>query len=325
MIWSRNQTLKDFVDDVEEMIRALVPAMNPFPCPMQIDYNAPVAKKWKKYELNFDAKMKRFPNKFADEIKEARLIWNMEHHNSKKTSKQWWEIYESIVSIQIEKYFIDARMQPRPIPNLVLPKIISEDIDEGMKIIVGALAINIAREQREIRIKALENQEQLRPDLEKERANKPFDNWKPSDYPEWLIFEIEQNLTIRRIQIEIAKRMIHPPEIQNSKHSTMQLNMGEGKTAVIVPILASVLANGKQAVQITVLKSLFATNVKSIRKYLGGMLNRRVYVFPCRRDMQITAHLDIMLNIYDECKTLKGKYLKISFYMRSVCYISCFS
>lgn len=57
-----------------------------------------------------------------------------------------------------------------------------------------------------------------------------------SDRPEWLLFEIEQNLTIRRIQIEIANRMIDPPAMNDTyaKHSVMQLNMGEGKCAKLV-------------------------------------------------------------------------------------------
>lgn len=122
--------------------------------------------------------------------------------------------------------------------------------------------------------------------------------------------------------------MINPPET-DTKHSTMQLNMGEGKTAVIVPILASVLANGTQACQITVLRSLFSTNLKSLRRYLGGMfhythhmctcvlipitsffsigmLGRRVYTFPCRRDMPISQHISEICNIYETCKKVKG-------------------
>lgn len=171
--------------------------------------------------------------------------------------------------------------------------------------IIGALAITIAKEQREKRIKALEHRPDSEVALEKEKENEPYKNWKPCEYPEWLLFEIEQNLTIRRIQIEISKRMINPPE-SGTKHSTMQLNMGEGKTAVIVPILASVLADGKQACQVTVLKSLFATNLKALRKYLGGLLNRRVYIFPCRRDMPINDYTDEILKIYEECKQFKG-------------------
>lgn len=73
-----------------------------------------------------------------------------------------------------------------------------------------------------------------------------------------------------------------------------------------VPILVSRLADGTQACQLLVLKSLFATNQKTLRHYLGGLLNRRIYVFPCRRDMEIESHAHVILKIYEECMREKG-------------------
>lgn len=302
--WYKNKRLKDFIDQVECKVRSLMPSMSSLQIQTLPVYSTPIAKNWSKYEVNFEFKMKKIPTKFISVIDEATKVWNMESI-SNKSSEQWWEIYESILGKQIEKYFIDARMNPRSVPSLVLPKITSQDIDYRLKVIIGALAITIAKEQREKRIKALEHKPESEVALEKENENEPYKDWKPFEYPEWLLFEIEQNVTIRRVQIEISKRMINPPE-SGTKHSTMQLNMGEGKTAVIVPILASVLADGKQACQVTVLKSLFATNLKTLRQYLGGLLNRRVYIFPCRRDMPINDYTDEILKIYEECKQFKG-------------------
>lgn len=139
-------------------------------------------------------------------------------------------------------------------------------------------------------------------------------NWTPNEYPEWLLFEIEMNLTIRKLQVEVARKMIDPP---NGVHSVMQLNMGEGKTAVIVPILAASLANGDKLCQITVLKSLYHTNIKSLRKCLGGMLNRRVYTFPCRRDLALGKHLSTVRSLYEECKGLKGVVITLPEYRLS--------
>lgn len=81
--------------------------------------------------------------------------------------------------------------------------------------------------------------------------------------------------------------------------------------------MAAILANGEQACQITVLKSLFAINLKALRRYLGGMLNRRLYIFPCRRDMKIEKHIDKMLPIYEECKQMKGKIIIVILLRRS--------
>jgi len=88
--------------------------------------------------------------------------------------------------------------------------------------------------------------------------------------------------------------------------------MGEGKTAVIVPLLALSLANGDQLCRVTVLKSLFTTNFASLVYNLGGLLNRRVYIFPCRRDMPIdcnAAHM--MLKLYKECVEQEGVVLTL--------------
>lgn len=80
------------------------------------------------------------------------------------------------------------------------------------------------------------------------------------------------------------------------------------KSSIIfyVPILVSRLADGTQACQLIVLKSLFATNQKSLRHYLGGLLNRRIYVIPCRRDMKIESHSNEILKIHEECMREKG-------------------
>ncbi|CAF4316563.1 unnamed protein product, partial [Rotaria sp. Silwood2] len=64
------------------------------------------------------------------------------------------------------------------------------------------------------------------------------------------------------------------------------MNMGEGKTSVILPMLAvSLSSSDSSLVRVVVLKSLFPTNYQSLRYKLGGLLNRCVFHFSCRRDM----------------------------------------
>lgn len=310
--WSNNQKLKDFCVIVQSKLLSLLPYSMKVLNKIHFlhEYKKPSEINWPKYEVNFAAKMMKIPKKFAKEMCEAQMIWNLKESPSKRSSKDWWNIYESIVAEQIGEHFIDAGIY-RPVPINVLSKIASNQIDGKLKAIIGAFAISIAHEQREDRMKKLSKQTESKPDFDKETENEPFENWEPCEYPEWLLFEIEQNITIRRIQIEIAKRMINPPNI-HTKHSTMQLNMGEGKTAVILPILASVLSNEQHVCQITVLKSLFTTNLKSLRQYLGGMLCRRIYIFPCRRDLPMNHHITEILDIYKECKVFKGKRIQNS-------------
>ena len=82
----------------------------------------------------------------------------------------------------------------------------------------------------------------------------------------------------------------------------MQLNMGEGKTAVIIPMVAARLANGRQLARIIVLASLFNMNYASLAHCMGGALNKRVYVFPFSREMDDSlAHLRTFRSLLAEC------------------------
>jgi hypothetical protein len=53
--------------------------------------------------------------------------------------------------------------------------------------------------------------------------------WDPYEHPDWLLIEIDADLSIRPQQADMAKEMISPPDGRNS---VMQLNMGEGKSSV---------------------------------------------------------------------------------------------
>ncbi|CAF2635454.1 unnamed protein product [Rotaria sp. Silwood2] len=64
------------------------------------------------------------------------------------------------------------------------------------------------------------------------------------------------------------------------------MNMGEGKTSVILPMLAANCSSSNSSlVRIIVLKPLFPTNYQSLRYKLGGLLNQRIFPFACCRDM----------------------------------------
>jgi hypothetical protein len=60
--------------------------------------------------------------------------------------------------------------------------------------------------------------------------------WDPFVYVDWLLVEIDTNLSIRPEQADIAKEMIHP---SNNQNLVMQLNMGEGKSSVSLYIYTS--------------------------------------------------------------------------------------
>jgi len=77
------------------------------------------------------------------------------------------------------------------------------------------------------------------------------DEGDPLAFPENLLLELEQGILIRLVQQGIAAMMWNPLEGNNS---VMQLNIGEGKSSVIVPIVTTALADGERLVRVVVAK-----------------------------------------------------------------------
>lgn len=78
-------------------------------------------------------------------------------------------------------------------------------------------------------------------ELAEELRNRGHSNWNPNEFPETLLLEAESGILVRAVQEVIARHMRQPP---NGENAVMQLNMGEGKSTVIVQIVAIALANG---------------------------------------------------------------------------------
>jgi hypothetical protein len=102
----------------------------------------------------------------------------------------------------------------------------------------------------------------------------------------------------RPLQEKVALEMISPSSQDNT---LLQLNMGEGKTSVIVPLVATRLADKDKLVRVIVLKPLKNQMFSSLVSRLGGLSNRRVFYMPFSRDIPITSEnfrdLDHLLNL----------------------------
>ena len=129
-------------------------------------------------------------------------------------------------------------------------------------------------------LKCLENSVELLSEL----SNAGHRDWDPMLHPDWLLLEIESDISIRRVQAQIAKEMISPTSGGNS---VLQLNMGEGKSSVIVPIVAAALADGTKLVRVVVLKTLSAQMFRMLASKLGGMLGRRIFHMPISRSVRL--------------------------------------
>jgi hypothetical protein len=122
--------------------------------------------------------------------------------------------------------------------------------------------------------------------------------WPTAEHPEWLVFEVENRLQIRPQQYDVAARCIKNPG------AILQLNMGEGKTRVIVPMLvlhwtsararraAKENANKTNSrppiVRITVLRPLLSEFYEYLtQKMQHSVFQKRVYLAPFNRDVDV--------------------------------------
>ncbi|EED21984.1 conserved hypothetical protein [Talaromyces stipitatus ATCC 10500] len=120
-------------------------------------------------------------------------------------------------------------------------------------------------------------------DLIKQLQNHGHQNWDPRQYPESLLLEVENGIMIREVQQEIVIEIVN--QTGGTNH-VMQLNMGEKKSSVIVPILASVLANPSCLIRIIVAKPQSRQMLHVLTSKLGGLINRRVYHLPFFRGIR---------------------------------------
>ncbi|KAL4812455.1 hypothetical protein BDW67DRAFT_193625 [Aspergillus spinulosporus] len=124
-----------------------------------------------------------------------------------------------------------------------------------------------------------------REELIRELQTPGHSNWDPYEFPESLLLEIESGILIRDVQEQIARQMRN---IQPGQNAVMQLNMGEGKSSVIVPIVVIALADGSRLVYVLVAKPQSRQMFQMLISKLGGLLGRRVYCLPVTRSLNIS-------------------------------------
>ncbi|EEU36845.1 uncharacterized protein NECHADRAFT_94047 [Fusarium vanettenii 77-13-4] len=121
-------------------------------------------------------------------------------------------------------------------------------------------------------------------DLLRELENTGQKGWNAHEHPEWLLLECESEIMIREVQEQIAQQMMAPPDKQNA---VMQLNMGEGKSTVIVPIVSSALGDGSKLVRVIVAKPQAKQMNQMLVSKLSGLLDRPVYQLPFSREIRM--------------------------------------
>jgi hypothetical protein len=141
-------------------------------------------------------------------------------------------------------------------------------------------------------------------DLLNELSNEDHVNWSPYEYPEYLLMEIESGIMIREVQQQIASEMRNPSV---SGNAVMQLNMGEGKSSVIIPMVAAALADGSQLVRVVVAKPQSKQMAEMLISKFGGLLGRQIYYMPFSGSLQLTKPAaETMLDVLRQCRRTGG-------------------
>ncbi|OBZ74845.1 hypothetical protein A0H81_05455 [Grifola frondosa] len=123
----------------------------------------------------------------------------------------------------------------------------------------------------------------------KELKNTSCDGWDPSLYPDWLLVQIDGHFIVRSIQADVALEMISPTSGGNT---ALQLNMGEGKSSIIVPVIAATLAD--------------RTRLTLVDR-LGGLTNRRIFYMPFSRAINPDVdQVRVIQDLYEECMRVGG-------------------
>lgn len=130
-------------------------------------------------------------------------------------------------------------------------------------------------------------------------------DWEPKRHPQWLVFEVEQRLQIRKAQFLVAQFLIENPG------AITQLNMGEGKTRVILPMLVLELARSDRFVRLHFLSQLIDEAYYYLHRHLtASLMGRRLLQLPFHRDVGLVPQ-DVLViqDCLKRCMCARGAVL----------------
>lgn len=219
------------------------------------------------------------------------------------------ELYSSITAAldpdsSYQKLLQEASLWPR-ITNHALLALLSwktvKQLPEGWRQVLTTYGIALATLQRSERLIQLNAKKDFL-GLLKELQSGGREGWSALQYPDWLLMEIENDFCIRPTQARIALEMISA-----DKNAVYQINCGEGKSSVVIPMLATGLADGNQLTRVVGLKQLLRQTQHLMSRRLGGIINRRVYYAPFSRKTELSeGTVRTLQELYNECKIQCG-------------------
>ncbi|KAL2186630.1 hypothetical protein L209DRAFT_711026 [Thermothelomyces heterothallicus CBS 203.75] len=245
-------------------------------------------------------------------IDDLRSIFEVHLCECKQTVE---EIRGAIEETLSPRSIVDATLQtaglyPRISPIFLLRRLTRDfwaDLSEGWRECLANYALSLSYLQRAQRLVNASSDPSKRTELLREiqtTGTHESDDGNPLVFPENLLLELEQGILIRPVQQSIAAKMRDPP---GGRNSVMQLNMGEGKSSVIVPVVAASLADGERLVRVVVAKPQSKQMQHSLIGTLGGLINRRVFYLPFSRALQIQSDgLVVIRRMLETCRKERG-------------------
>ena len=111
--------------------------------------------------------------------------------------------------------------------------------------------------------------------------------------PRFLIFEFTWNILLRDKQVEIVTNFCE--SLCQGKSLVKQMIMGAGKTTVVAPLLALMLADGDSLVLSVVPKALLEMTRKQMRETFATIMSKRIYTLQFDRSTEVTPNTSKVL------------------------------
>jgi ankyrin repeat protein len=117
--------------------------------------------------------------------------------------------------------------------------------------------------------------------------------------PRLLVFEFLRNILLRERQVQIVNDFLNalrPENLEAAKENPellrslgQQMLMGQGKTAIITPLLCLMLADAKNIPIVVLPDSLLDAGRRILLSTFASIINKRVYTFTCSRAATVNA------------------------------------
>ncbi|MCJ1447859.1 MAG: hypothetical protein MMC23_008371 [Stictis urceolatum] len=132
---------------------------------------------------------------------------------------------------------------------------------------------------------------------------------------DWLLLQIDFNFLIRPDQLQVAEAMIAPA---SGASSVLQMNMGLGKSSVIIPMIVTRLSNRKKLARVVVPRPLLLQMGQLLQARLGGLLGRSLKHVPFSRKSRTThGNIEAYYSLHKEMLRQQGVMLCLPEHMLS--------